>query len=96
LCYLEVEERAILLGVIEVQLVEATDTREQHAVIKLLHVAARLEHHGRVCGFIFFGRQRLGWCDNALGQVIELDDGPSLLAANLGSLELAQTGSSRG
>lgn len=43
---LEVQEGAELLGVLKVQLIEAADSRQEHAVVELLHVAARLQHDG--------------------------------------------------
>jgi hypothetical protein len=82
--YLKIEERAILVGLLKVQLVKAANSREQHTIVKLLHVAAGLEHHGWVRRLLLHRwQQRLGWYDNSLGQLIEPDDRPGLLAANL-------------
>jgi hypothetical protein len=39
---LEVKQRAVLLGVLKVELVEAAHAGQQHAVVELAHVAAGL------------------------------------------------------
>lgn len=54
--YLEVQKRAIFLGVFKVELVETADPGEQHAVVKLVHVAACLHYHRRVgwSAFLFW------------------------------------------
>ena len=48
--HLQVEQGTKLLRMIKVELVEAADAREEHAVGKLPHVHARLLDHGRIGG----------------------------------------------
>ncbi|KAJ6446268.1 hypothetical protein O9K51_01039 [Purpureocillium lavendulum] len=45
----EVEKRRILLGMLKIELIEAANTRKQHTVGKLLHVATCLQHYGWIC-----------------------------------------------
>lgn len=51
--YLEVQKRPIFFRVLKVELVEAAYTREQDAVIKLLHVVPCLKHDCWIGGLRF-------------------------------------------
>lgn len=86
--YLEVQKRAVLVGVVKVQLVETTDACEQDAIVKLLHIATRLEHDGWID---WSSRLLDSWrkvcLDDALGKVLQIDDRLGLLAPNLLALD---------
>lgn len=83
---LEVEERPVLLGMLKIQLVEATDAGQQDAIVKLLHIAPSLQHHGGIGRGHLLGWERL-CADRALGDVIERHDRFGLLAPDLLLLE---------
>lgn len=84
LSYFEIQQRPVLFSVLKVQLVEAADTREHDAVVKLLHVAPSLHHHCGVGGLILAVVKRFQWGpERALGEILQLDCRPRLLAADL-------------
>lgn len=69
---------------LKVQFVEAADAGEKHAVVKLAHVAACLEHYRGIAGLILlFLRGFEFGLDWALGQVTQLDGSFGLCAATL-------------
>lgn len=75
------EKRAVLLRMLEVQLVEATNASQQHTVVKLAHVLTGLLDHSRVrWRGILRRRHGIRHRDGSLGQVGELDGGPGLLS----------------
>lgn len=57
--WLEIQEGRKVVCMLKIQLVKAADSGEKHAVLKLLHVAPRLAHHGWVCRRVIFERERL-------------------------------------
>ena len=82
--YFEVQQWPVLISVLKVQFVEAADTREHDAAVKLLHVAPGLHHHcglgGLMIAIVKRFQRRPEW---ALWEILQLDCRPRFLAADL-------------